>query len=79
MEIKIFGPGCRNCTTLEARTLEALGDLNLTAQVLKVTDIGETALAGVMKTPALAIDGQVVLSGRVPTRRALVKLLESHR
>jgi len=75
MEIKILGPGCRNCTTLEQRTREALVELQLDATLTKVTDYGEIAAYGVMSTPALVIDEKVVVAGRVPTSRALRELL----
>ena len=63
MDIKILGPGCRNCATLEKRTHEALAELGQDATVTKVTDYAEIAAYGVMQTPALVIDEQVVVSG----------------
>ncbi|MGK0716705.1 thioredoxin family protein [Leucobacter sp. W1153] len=75
MEIKILGPGCRNCATLEKRTREALTELGQAATVSKVTDYAEIAAYGVMQTPALVIDEQVVLSGRVPVTRAIRDLI----
>ena len=66
MEIKVLGPGCANCTTLEKRTNDALAASGVAATVVKVTDYGEIASYGVMSTPALVIDEQVVVSGRVP-------------
>jgi small redox-active disulfide protein 2 len=67
MHIKILGPGCKNCHTLEARTREALRALGVSADIDEVTDYGEIAGYGVMKTPGLVIDDDVVVSGRVPT------------
>lgn len=78
MDIKILGPGCRNCATLEQRTREALAELGKDATVTKVTDYGEIAAYGVMQTPALVIDEQVVLSGKVPVTRVLRDLMASH-
>ena len=75
MIVKILGPGCRNCHTLEARTREALSDLGLDAEITSVTDYGEIAGYGVMHTPGLVVDEQVVVSGKVPTVRELTKLL----
>ena len=74
MDIKILGPGCRNCATLEKRTHEALAELGQDATVTKVTDYAEIAAYGVMQTPALVIDEQVVVSGKVPVTRALREL-----
>ncbi len=66
MKIKVLGPGCANCATLEKRTSDALAATGVSATVEKVTDFAEIASYGVMSTPALVIDEQVVVSGRVP-------------
>ncbi len=75
MEIKILGAGCVNCNNLEANTRTALAELGLTVEIDKVTDPSEIVAWGVMSTPALVIDDEVVLSGRVPTVRQLGELL----
>lgn len=78
MDITILGPGCKNCAALEQRTREALAHLGLEATVSKVTDMMEIASYGVMRTPGLLIDGELAVSGRVPTVHALEDLL-THR
>ena len=75
MIIKILGPGCDNCRRLETHTQEALTSLGMEADVEKVTDYGEIAGYGVMKTPGLVVDEQVVVSGRVPTATEIAALL----
>lgn len=75
MEIKILGTGCVNCNNLEANTRTALAELGLTVEIDKVTDPAEIVAWGVMSTPALVIDDEVVLSGRVPTARHLSELI----
>jgi small redox-active disulfide protein 2 len=75
MEIKVLGPGCANCTTLEKRTNDALAAAGVVATVVKVTDYGQIASYGVMSTPALVIDEQVVVSGRVPKVAEIQELL----
>jgi small redox-active disulfide protein 2 len=75
MDIKVLGSGCANCQTLEKRTVEAIGQLGIDAAVDKVTDFGDIASYGVMSTPALVVDEQVVMSGRVPTVPELVTML----
>ncbi|GAA4622471.1 thioredoxin family protein [Cellulomonas oligotrophica] len=75
MDIAILGPGCANCVNLERVTREAVADLGVTATVEKVTDYGAIAGYGVMSTPALVVDGEVVLSGRVPTTAQVAELL----
>lgn len=75
MEIKVLGPGCANCTTLEKRTNDALAATGVAATIEKVTDFAEIASYGVMSTPGLVIDGQVVVSGRVPKVAEIEALL----
>ena len=75
MKIKVLGPGCKNCETLEQRARQALDDLGLDAEIEKVTDYTEIAGYGVLKTPGLVVDEQVVVSGKVPSARAIADLL----
>lgn len=75
MRIKVLGPGCKNCQKLEHNTQAALDRLGLHQEIQKVTDYGEIAGYGVMKTPALVIDDTVVLSGRVATPEEISAIL----
>ena len=75
MIVKILGSGCNNCRKLEDNTRTALADLGLTAEVEHVTDFGQIAGYGVMKTPGLVVDEEVVVSGRVPTATQVRDLL----
>jgi small redox-active disulfide protein 2 len=75
MEIKVLGSGCPNCQALEKRTVEAADRLGIVAPIEKVTDFGEIASYGVMRTPALVVDEQVVMSGRVPSVEELETML----
>lgn len=75
MNIKILGSGCTNCKNLEKNTLDAIAELGLAAEVEKVTDPGEIVSWGVMSTPALVIDDEVVLAGKVPGVADLTRLL----
>ncbi len=77
MIIKILGPGCTNCKTLERLTREAAASLGVDATIEKVVDYASIAGYGVMSTPALVIDEQVVVSGRVPNLAAVRELLAS--
>ncbi|TVR30247.1 MAG: thioredoxin family protein [Nitriliruptor sp.] len=77
MDIKVLGPGCNNCVNLEARTREALADLDQEATIEKVTDTAQIMGYGVMSTPGLVIDGKVVVSGRVPSVKQLTKLIRT--
>jgi small redox-active disulfide protein 2 len=69
--IKVLGSGCANCERLTALTNQALNELGLSEQVEKVTDYAQMAALGVMATPALAVDDQVVLAGRIPSLATL--------
>lgn len=77
MEIKVLGPGCTNCKTLEKRTTEALSDLGITATVSKVEDYADIAAFGIASTPGLVIDGEVVVAGRVPTKQAIMEFIQA--
>jgi small redox-active disulfide protein 2 len=76
MDIKVLGPGCRNCVTLEARTREALDGLGIAADIEKVTDPATIAGYGILSTPGLVVDGDVVIAGKVPSVRQLRALIE---
>lgn len=73
--IKILGPGCANCVNLEKATRQAVSELGLEATIEKVTDYADIAGYGIMRTPGLVVDEEVVLSGRVPTVRQVKELL----
>ncbi len=75
MIIKVLGPGCANCKSLERLTREAVTELGLDATIEKVEDYATIASYGVMSTPALVVDERVVVSGRVPTASAVRGLL----
>ena len=77
MNVKILGPGCKNCQNLETRTREALDQLGLDADVEKVTDYAAIAGYGVMKTPGLVVDEAVVVSGRVPAVDEIAAMLSA--
>ena len=75
MHIKVLGPGCANCVNLEKATRQAVAELGLEATIEKVTDYADIAGYGIMRTPGLVVDEEVVLSGRVPTVRQVKELL----
>jgi small redox-active disulfide protein 2 len=78
MKIKVLGPGCMNCRTLERRTIEALENLGVDASVDKVVDIEGIASYGVMRTPGLVIDEKLVWQGGVPSIERIKELITSH-
>jgi small redox-active disulfide protein 2 len=75
MEIKVLGSGCKKCKKLEENTKEALQLLGLDAEVEKVTDFEAIASYNVLSTPALVVDGKVIVYGQVPKPRKIADLL----
>jgi small redox-active disulfide protein 2 len=75
MEIKILGPGCSKCKTLDRLTREVVEKNGINATITKVDDIMEIMKYGVMSTPALVVDEKVVLKGRVPSSDEIKQLL----
>jgi small redox-active disulfide protein 2 len=76
MRVRVFGPGCARCHELERASREALDGLAYPYELTKVEDIPGIAAAGVLRTPALEIDGRLVLQGRVPGPTELRRIFE---
>lgn len=77
MKIEVLGTGCKKCNMLEAVTKAAADKLGIQYELLHVKDLGKIAAYGVMMTPALVIDGQVKVSGKIPSEAELTTLLTS--
>jgi small redox-active disulfide protein 2 len=75
MEIKILGPGCVRCKTLEKEVINTLAELDVAANVSKVEDIVKIMEYGIMHTPGLVINEKVILSGRIPSMSELKEIL----
>ena len=75
MKLEILGTGCKKCHELEANAKEALQKANLVAEVDHITDPREIVQRGIMKTPALTIDGKVVSQGKVLNSEEIQQLL----
>ncbi len=75
MEIKILGTGCPKCKSLEKVTRDMILETGVDASVSKVDDIMDIMTYGVASTPALVIDGKVVLYGRIPSANEMKKIL----
>ena len=76
LQMKILGPGCKNCKTLEANAKEALQQMSLEADIEKITNVAEIARYGIMSTPGLVVNGKVVSYGKVLKPEDIVKILE---
>lgn len=77
MEIKILGPGCPRCDEVEKRTINALAELNVAADVQKVKDLKEISSFGIFTTPGLVINGKVKVQGRIPSLSEIKELIKS--
>jgi small redox-active disulfide protein 2 len=77
MDIKVLGPGCKNCVTLDKIAHDVVAEMGLEASFEKVEDYAAIAALGVMSTPALLLNGKVLISGRVPTPNHLKELISA--
>ena len=75
MDVKILGTGCPKCNTLEKSVKDVIAEHQLDATVSKVDDIMDIMAYGVMMTPALVVDGKVLVKGRVPSSDELRNML----
>jgi small redox-active disulfide protein 2 len=75
MNIKILGPGCPKCKTLERITHEAVAETGITATIEKVEDIVKIMEYKVMHTPVLVINEKIIFSGRVPSLKEIKEIL----
>lgn len=67
MKIRIYGGGCARCGELAAKVAEVVSQAGVPASVEKVSDYGKIAARGIVSTPALEVDGEIVSTGRVPS------------
>ncbi|MCX7654147.1 MAG: thioredoxin family protein [Fervidobacterium sp.] len=77
-KIEIFGTGCARCKQTHKIINLALQELGIDAVVEKVEDINQIIQRGVVSTPAVAINGEIVFSGKIPTLDEAKKLILEH-
>ena len=75
MKIEIYGTGCAKCKILYENAQKALAELGKAGEVSKIEDINQITSAGVMFTPAIAIDGQVKSAGKLLNIEDIKKLI----
>ena len=73
--VKVYGPGCKRCETTETMVLDAAAKLGIAVEIEKVTDTKSIAMAGVMSTPGVAVDGKLVHAGGLPDATKLEQWL----
>ena len=76
MKNEVLGTGCAKCNQLEKDVYNALAELDIAAEVTKVKDISKIMAYKVMVTPALVIDGEVKIAGRLPRKEELHKYIK---
>lgn len=76
MKIEILGTSCPKCKKLHELAEEAVKELGASAEIIKITDINKIIDYGVMMTPALVIDGDVKVAGKIPEKEGIKKWIE---
>lgn len=79
MIIKILGAGCKDCDKLIENVEKALKETNTEAEIIHIEKLAEIVAYGVMQTPSLVIDDQVVSIGKVLKTKGIVKILEKYK
>jgi small redox-active disulfide protein 2 len=77
MDIKVLGPGCANCKKLEQLVRDVVAELGVDINISKVTDFKEIAAFKVMRTPALVINNQVMISGMLPSKAKVTEIISA--
>ncbi len=76
MKIQVMGPGCPKCAEAEKNVKEAVIEAGIDAEVIKISDFQEIASFGVFSTPAVAIDGEVKVVGKAPSKKEVLSWLK---
>ncbi|MGM0833195.1 thioredoxin family protein [Halomonas qaidamensis] len=77
MKLKIYGSGCKKCQQLTDNAQEAANALGLTVDIEKITDVNAIIDEGIMRTPALSIEDDIVIEGKVASAEDIQKLLKA--
>ncbi len=77
LDIKVLGPGCPNCIKLENLVKEVAAELNIPAQIEKITEREKFLEYGIMMTPALIVNGKILVMGKIPTKPTLENWLKN--
>jgi small redox-active disulfide protein 2 len=79
MEIKVLGTGCPRCKALEKTTRDVVAEMGIDATIEKEEDIVKIMGYGIMHTPAMVINGKVVLSGRLPSASEVKEIITKNK
>ena len=75
MKVKVLGPGCAKCKTTYSLVEKVIKESGLDVELTKVDDIMEMMSYNIMTTPAIVVDGEVKIKGRVPSEREIKEIL----
>ena len=75
MKVKVLGPGCAKCKTTYSIVEKVIKESGLDVELSKVDDIMEMMSHNIMTTPAVVVDGEVKIKGRVPSEREIKEIL----
>ncbi len=78
MKIEILGTGCKKCNDLEKNVREAITEFDISIEVEKVSDITKIIELGVVLTPGLVIDGEVVSSGKAHKSKEIIEMIKGN-
>jgi len=76
MKIEIYGSGCSKCKKTEEIVRQAVNELNIKAEISKIEDLQKIIDKGIMMTPAVVVDGEIKILGRVPSTQDVKKILQ---
>lgn len=77
MKVQIYGTGCANCNKLEKVAKEAIKEMGVSADVIKVSDMTQIIESGILATPGFAVEGEVKSMGRVPSKDEIKKWIKA--
>jgi small redox-active disulfide protein 2 len=77
MKVQIYGTGCGKCNMLEKAAKQAISEMGVIAEVVKVSDINQIVEAGILATPGFAVEGEVKSMGRVPSNDEIKKWIKA--
>lgn len=78
MRIEILGMGCPKCKKTTQNAQQAVGELGVDAEIIKVEELDKITEYGVMMTPALVIDGEVKVTGRIPSTKEIIAWIKGN-
>jgi small redox-active disulfide protein 2 len=78
MTIQVYGPGCSKCFTMGRNVREAVAKMGIDAQIEEIHDVGVMVSKGIISTPALGIDGKVLVTGKALSTDEIIDLINKN-